>query len=444
MNKNELGGVIAKKLILRILLCSSLITLLFTSWQLYSDYRIGRNHILETLDEIENSHVNTISRSVWTSDRNQLTVQLDGILQLHEMQYVKVSFENYNLEAGVPQQENVISRQIPLSYNFNNEEHKLGTLYLVATLQNVYSRLFDKALFIFLTQGIKTFLVSTFIFFIFQILVTRHLSVIAHYAKNLTFENLGVPLSIKRTNLKGNKADELEIVANAINDMRLNLSAEIEEHEKDKEKIKSSLKEKETLLQEIHHRVKNNMQVIAGLLNLKAESSENEQVKQSLKDSQNRVYAMSAVHETIYSSGNLAEIDLNEYISKITNMLTQAYVIDLNQISCRTESDDIKISIEQASPLGLVINELVSNSLIHAFPNGKTGKIFIKLRKLNPEDIEVTVMDNGIGLPTDFNWQENSNLGLQLVKGLVENQLDGHVEATENGGVQFLIKFKLI
>jgi len=116
----------------------------------------------------------------------------------------------------------------------------------------------------------------------------------------------------------------------------------------------------------------------------------------------------------------------------------------LNQILCRTESDDIKISIEQASPLGLIINELVSNSLIHAFPDGKKGEILIKIIKPTPEDIEVTIKDNGIGLPIDFSWQENTKLGLQLVKGLVENQLDGHIKATENGGAQFLIKFKLI
>ncbi|MBT3224963.1 MAG: response regulator [Deltaproteobacteria bacterium] len=222
------------------------------------------------------------------------------------------------------------------------------------------------------------------------------------------------------------------------------VSIDTTERKLTEEKIKASLKEKETLLQEIHHRVKNNMQVISGLLNIQADNSDNDQIKQLLKESQNRVYAMSVVHETIYSSGNLTEIDLHEYISRITNALTQAYVIDLNQILCRTESDDIKISIEQASPLGLIINELVSNSLIHAFPDGKKGEILIKIIKPTPEDIEVTIKDNGIGLPIDFSWQENTKLGLQLVKGLVENQLDGHIKATENGGAQFLIKFKLI
>ncbi len=224
----------------------------------------------------------------------------------------------------------------------------------------------------------------------------------------------------------------------------IGLGIDITELKKAEKQIKSSLKEKEILLQEIHHRVKNNMQVISGLLSLQADSSEDERIKQSLKESQNRVYAMSTVHETIYSSGDLSEIDLCEYLSKITNMLTQAYAVDLSRIGCRIDCDDIKIGVEQASPLGLIINEIVSNSLIHAFPDGKTGEIFIKIRKFNPEDIEVIIMDNGIGLPIGFNWQENSNLGLQLVKGLVENQLEGHIVVTENGGAQFQINFKLI
>ena len=218
----------------------------------------------------------------------------------------------------------------------------------------------------------------------------------------------------------------------------------VTERKQAEDQIKASLKEKETLLQEIHHRVKNNMQVISGLLKLQADRSEHIQIKQSLKESQNRVYAMSAVHETIYGSGNLAEINLREYVPKITNMLTQAYPIDSSLIGWKIESDDIRIGIEQASPLGLIINELISNSLIHAFPNGKSGRISVKIRKLEHNHVEVILMDNGIGLPLEFDLEVNSNLGLQLVKGLVENQLDGQIEVFENGGARFLIKFKLI
>jgi PAS domain S-box-containing protein len=596
MKKNEFGGIIAKKLVLSILLFSSLITLLFTSWQLFSDYRLGRNQILVTLQQIEDSHVKTISRTVWTSNKEQLEVQLQGILELNEMQYVKVSFENYVLEAGILKEKNIISRQISLSFTFDGKKHDLGTLQLVATLENLYSHLYDRVFYIFVTQGIKTFLVSIFIFFIFQFMVTRHLSTMAAYAKNLTIENLKIPLTLKERFFKRYKSDELELVTHALNSMRLNLLAEIEKHEKQKEqikaslkeketllykleketiehkqvenekkeneekykslaensqdyimryddqgrhlyqnqaayrvsgyskeefigktheelgfdkklcdvwgkritevfhtgkpsgeifswdseegmvyldwrvfpefdkkgnvktvlgvsrdiselkqseaKIRASLKEKETLLHEVHHRVKNNMQVINSLLKLQSNNIEDVKAKEILKDSQSRVYAMSAIHETLHGSENLSEIDLKSYLSRITTSIFQTYSTDYQEIKLNNNVEEVPISLNQAYPIGLTINELISNSLKYAFPNDKKGEISVSMKSLDME-FALIVKDDGIGMPEDFDWKNTKSLGLKLVRTLVENQLDGSIDMESKNGTKFTIKFNI-
>ena len=207
-------------------------------------------------------------------------------------------------------------------------------------------------------------------------------------------------------------------------------------------KIKSSLKEKETLLHEVHHRVKNNMQVINSLLKLQSNNIEDKNVKEILKDSQSRVYAMSAVHETLHGSENLSEIDLKSYLSKITTSIYQTYSTDHQKIKLNNNVEEAPISLNQAYPLGLTINELVSNSLKYAFPNDRTGEITVNIEKLENE-LELTITDNGIGMSKGFDWKNTKSLGLKLVRTLVENQLDGSIDLDNSNGTKFTIKFNI-
>jgi len=208
------------------------------------------------------------------------------------------------------------------------------------------------------------------------------------------------------------------------------------------EQIKTSLKEKEILLQEIHHRVKNNMQVINSLLKLQANTIDDDQIKQILNDSQSRLYAMSAVHESLHGSENLSNIDFKTYLSKVTASIFQTYSVTSDKVKLNTSIDEIPISINQVSPLGLIINELISNSLKYAFPEEKTGKITVRMKKLDNE-LELVVMDDGVGIPAELDWKNISSLGLKLVRTLVENQLDGIIEMERKKGTKFVIKFNL-
>ena len=220
------------------------------------------------------------------------------------------------------------------------------------------------------------------------------------------------------------------------------VSKDITERKKAEDQIKASLFEKETLLHEIHHRVKNNMQVINSLLKLQANSIQDNQIKDVLKDSQSRVYAMSAVHETLHGSEKLSEIDLKSYLSKITTAVFQTYSTDYRKVKLRGDVENSPVSINQAYPLGLIINELISNSLKYAFPDEREGEISVSIQRRDRE-LEMIINDDGIGIPDRLDWRNSKSLGLKLVQTLVENQLDGTIDMESKNGTKFTIKFNI-
>ena len=206
--------------------------------------------------------------------------------------------------------------------------------------------------------------------------------------------------------------------------------------------IKASLIEKETLLQEIHHRVKNNMQVISSLLTLQSNNITDNQIKEILRESQGRVYAMSAVHETLHRSENMSEIDLKTYLSKITTSIFQTYSVNHTRVTLKNDIENLPISINQAYPLGLVINELISNSLKYAFPVDRNGEISVSMHRRDQE-LEMVIKDDGVGIADELDWKNTNTLGLKLVQTLVENQLDGSIEQESQNGTKFTIKFNI-
>jgi PAS domain S-box-containing protein len=217
---------------------------------------------------------------------------------------------------------------------------------------------------------------------------------------------------------------------------------DITERKQAEKQIKASLREKETLLQEIHHRVKNNMNVVSSLLKLHGNSAKNEEVKNALQESQGRVYAMSSVHEALHNSQNMAEIDLLSYLDKLSTSLLQTYSVNHGQIEMKIDGDEVKVNIDKASPLGLTINELISNALKYAFPDDRKGNIEVTTTKQG-DQLELTIKDDGIGMPDDFDWKNTKSLGLKLVRTLVENQLDGSIEVESKNGTKFTIKFNI-
>lgn len=225
------------------------------------------------------------------------------------------------------------------------------------------------------------------------------------------------------------------------NDMFGTVSEDITERKKSEDKIKASLKEKEVLLQEIHHRVKNNMQIISSLLNLQTKYVGGDVVALDvLKESQNRVTSMAMIHEKLYQSHDFMHVEIGEYIEKLVGDLLYSYAVPEGQIVPLVEYDDIELNIETSIPCGLIISELVSNSLKYAFPDGKTGEIAISLRN-HEGGYLLVISDNGVGLPENLEFTRTDSLGLELVNNLVD-QVDGTIELDKNYGTKFIIKLR--
>ena len=212
------------------------------------------------------------------------------------------------------------------------------------------------------------------------------------------------------------------------------------ERKRTEEWIKASLKEKEVLLKEIHHRVKNNLQIISSLLNLQSEYIKDEQDLEMFKVSQNRIESMALIHEKLYQSEDLAQIEFSEYIRDLVASLFCSYELNLDVIELKINVEQIFLNIETAIPCGLIINELVLNSLKHAFPAGKLGEVYINLYENDEKEITLIISDNGIGFSQDFDFRNTRSLGLQLVNALI-NQLGGTIEFNGSAGAVFKIIF---
>ena len=205
------------------------------------------------------------------------------------------------------------------------------------------------------------------------------------------------------------------------------------------EQIKRTLHDKEVLLQEVHHRVNNNLQTIASLLNLQANAITDPAVIHALKDSRSRVHSMALVHEKLYGSSNLAYIDFAEYVQGLVNHLTQTYGEQAQRVKMNTHLANFTLDIDAAIPCGLIVNELVSNALKHGFINGDSGNIDITTTH-DGTMIELRVRDDGIGIPDSLKIEELSSLGLKLVYNLTR-QLKGTVELDQIDGTAFVVRF---
>ncbi|BDZ71484.1 hypothetical protein GCM10025861_20010 [Methanobacterium petrolearium] len=214
---------------------------------------------------------------------------------------------------------------------------------------------------------------------------------------------------------------------------------DITEQKKAEKFVKDSLNEKETLLREIHHRVNNNLQIISSLLSLQSRNLVDEKDRELFTESQNRVRSMAMIHEKLYQSENLSSIKFSDYVKTLLDTLIYDASPNLSNINIDLDVGDIELNLETSVPCGLIINELVSNSLKHAFPKGSEGTITIKMRAENDKYV-FFVSDDGVGCVQQGDMENNSKLGLNLVNSLIK-QLDGTIEVLEGQGTAYKITF---
>lgn len=203
--------------------------------------------------------------------------------------------------------------------------------------------------------------------------------------------------------------------------------------------VNQLMEDKEMLIKEIHHRVKNNLMIIASLLNMQSYYIKDEEAKAYFKESENRAQSMALIHERLYRTGDLQNVELGDYITSLAKDLFGTYVTNPDKVKMEIEVENVKLHIDSMIPLGLIINEVVTNTLKYAFPEDKTGTLIIKFYKKGNEFF-LTVKDDGVGIPKDFDIEKSDSLGMQLITNLTQ-QLDGELEIIKSPGATFNIKF---
>ncbi len=218
------------------------------------------------------------------------------------------------------------------------------------------------------------------------------------------------------------------------------LKVEIAVRRQAETKVRESLKEKEILLKEIHHRVKNNLQVVSSLLRLQAAGIKDEATAALFYESQTRVRSMALIHEELYQAGNLARVDFASYLRRLLPDLARTYRADASEkIDLKIEAQDVSLPVDRAIPCGLIVNELITNALKHAFPDGRPGNILVRL-EAQAEQTLLAVRDDGVGFPPDLDFRQSRSLGLQLICTLA-NQLGGTLSLKRDSGTEFVVLF---
>lgn len=206
--------------------------------------------------------------------------------------------------------------------------------------------------------------------------------------------------------------------------------------------LRNSLKEKEILLKEVHHRVKNNLQVISSILNLQSNFVSDKNILAVLEESRNRVRSMAIIHENLYKNSNFSSIDFTRYVRELTLTLIDSYRYSTTiQVSLTYDLEEIELTLDQAIPCGLIINEIITNSMKYAFTDRTEGNIFLQM-KANERKLEIQISDDGKGIPSEYNLISSDSLGIQLINTLIE-QLDGELIVNHSEGLKYLIIFEM-
>ena len=257
------------------------------------------------------------------------------------------------------------------------------------------------------------------------------------------------PLNLEEAAARINTHLTIRNLQKTLEEKNSRLSREISERKKVEEalrksedQIKTQLKEKEVLLKEIHHRVKNNLQIINSLLNLQSRNITDKESLDVFEKCKIRIDSIALVHEKLYQSEDLANIDFGEYVNTLTVRLFDAYASRLPHVDLKTDVDKLYLQVNKAIPCALAVNELVMNSIKHAFPSGRKGTISLTLKTFDNKKVSLTVADDGVGLSEDFAIDDPATLGMQIINALV-GQLHGSLRVEKGKGTTFIIDFPM-
>jgi two-component sensor histidine kinase len=265
-----------------------------------------------------------------------------------------------------------------------------------------------------------------FVFMVYLIGAAGRMQAAVTESLRLRFQNQGLIDVLNREKIETEKLNE-------------NLRSEVRERREAEERLRALLDEKEILLREIHHRVNNNLQVVSSLFRLQSRHIGKKSPEDILSDSQNRILSMALIHEKLYKSKDLANIECKVYIESLLSQLFQSHGVAENRITLTKDVEQVFLPLDLAMPCGLIINEIVSNCLKHAFPNGNKGSIEFSLARTD-QWIELVIKDSGAGLPENVVFGNSETLGLRLIEALVK-QLQGEISVRRADGTTFHVRF---
>jgi two-component sensor histidine kinase len=366
-----------------------------------------------------------MAEGLWNYDDRLLQVLADGMRFYPYISYVSISDQKDSLVSSGQRKAGSATRDYALLRTFpDGTAENLGTLSIEIDSSHIRRDTVSQVLVSLSLQLLFLVLESLIILSLFSRLVTRHLAKIAAYIR-VYGASPGAPLLILG---KKERGDELDILVSSFNAMRSNLEASRVSEIKAREEVARSLREKEVLLQEVYHRTKNNMQLIASFLSMEAIESGSERVSALVDEMIGRITSMALVHQKLYESKDLSRIDFGDYARDLIAEIKGSYLGNRGQIELRVEAQaGIVVVLDTAIPCGLALNELVVNAIKHAFPAGRAGIVRVALERGAQGGFLFSVADDGVGLPPGFDLRRDARIGLRTVVSVIEEQLRGEV-----------------
>ena len=426
---------LSQKIIFIVISISLFFSVIVTLVQVIFDYKNSYKQLDEVYSIVEKSYLPAIASSRFFLDDQQLELLINGLTLFSAIDSVEITEDfmdesNVVIQAGDLSQPERIIKEYELIYNYNGVYRKVGKLRISSSLNFIRQRVKDIVFISIYSNLIKVFVLAVVIILFFHRLILRHLKKISNYVeKTDLFTERSAALHLERKYLFSDKMDEIDEIVSVINNMYERLFLGYEELKQARDEIKDIASESETLIRELYHRTKNNMQLIISLLKMQSiKLQDNIDMQQLVTMTINRINAMAIVHQMLYKTHDLSYIKLNNYLSELSQIIILNYNNSTENISFQIDVDDIRLSLDTAIPIGLVMVELLSNSVKHAFSDQPHPKIILSVEKKDGNDLSIFYTDNGSMSLNENELMNKDSLGMKLVYSIVESQLYGKIE----------------
>ncbi len=413
---------IAKRFSFYVLLITVFLSSIFITVEFISSYNRELDRMTGYIEQIQKSHTPFLISSLWLTNYDLLNSQLESIVQFDYIERAEVLDEEGTLfSAGKTGTPGMDKHSEELLYSYKENDVHVGRLTLFIDNRQLRADIITQEIPSITFHLALAVLIACTVAFLFHHMIAKHLHKITAFMKHDDYSSLDTPLSLDR---RIHHNDEVAYLSVSLNDMRNRISNHIDE--------------KELLMNEVHHRIKNNMATIQSLLSLQAEKASNREAVDILHDAMRRLKSMSFLYDKLYRTGNVSDLSVKEYLSPLVDEIINQFFD--RTVSVKKEIGDLILDTKTLSPLGIIINELITNSIKHAFTKETNPTIMISVKRTDERSVEFVYHDNGIGIPESVISGETAGLGLTLIKALT-NQIDGGLAIESNHGTQFRIVF---